>query len=91
MLLIFRLTEGSVLLLLRWVRTGRIPRSLVIEEISLMLKTTHQPERVLLRVVSSVGSLLRFWTVKQLDLTEFSVPVQCLTTLLLHDGPLKIR
>lgn len=82
----FRLTEGMVLLLLRWVRTGRIACSLVIEEISLVLKMTHPPDRVLFRVVSSVASLLRFWTVRQLDLTVFSIPVQGVTTLLLHRG-----
>ncbi|KAF1381223.1 hypothetical protein PFLUV_G00151370 [Perca fluviatilis] len=44
-----------------------------------------------MKVVSSLASLLRYWTVRRLDLTEVCVPAQGLIPLLLHDGPLTIK
>ncbi|XP_074532153.1 uncharacterized protein LOC141795238 [Halichoeres trimaculatus] len=61
------------------------------EELSLSSEKHPPSERVVLRVVSSLASLLRSWTVRQLDLTESRIPAQSLIPLLLHDGPLTIK
>ncbi|XP_071385541.1 uncharacterized protein [Centroberyx affinis] len=79
------------LLLFRLVRTQRVACPVATEELSLVLKTSQLSDRVLLRVVSSVASLLRYWAVRCLDLTEFSIHAQFLMTLLLHHDPLKIK
>lgn len=79
------------LLLFQWVRRGNVISLLTVEELSLAPKTLRTSERVLLRVVSSLASLLRHWTVRRLDLTEFCVPAQGLIPLLLHVGPLTIK
>ncbi|XP_040887946.1 protein NLRC5-like [Toxotes jaculatrix] len=80
-----------VLLLLRWVRRGRLSCLLATEELSLAPEPAQPSQRVTLKLVSSLASLLRHWTVRRLDLTEFCVPAQCLITLLLHDAPLTIK
>ncbi|KAF3841755.1 hypothetical protein F7725_023706 [Dissostichus mawsoni] len=61
------------------------------EEMGSGLSDPQPSRRVLLKVVSSLASLLRYWAVRQLDLTEVCVPALGLTPLLLHDGPLKIK
>ncbi|XP_039459794.1 uncharacterized protein LOC120435057 [Oreochromis aureus] len=86
-----RLSTEMVLLLSRWVRTDRVSPSLVIEKLSIIDSLSSLSDRVLLRVVSSVASLLRVWTVRHLDLSELCIPTQHLTALLLHRGPLSIR
>ncbi|XP_019207314.1 uncharacterized protein LOC102081821 [Oreochromis niloticus] len=87
-----RLSTDVVLLLLRWVRTNRVSQSLVIEKLSIIESLSSSlSDKVLLRVVSTVASLLRVWTVRQLDLSELCIPAQHLTALLLHRGPLSIR
>ncbi|XP_071385540.1 uncharacterized protein [Centroberyx affinis] len=79
------------LFLFRLVRTQRVACPVATEELSLVLKMSQLSDRVLLRVVSSVASLLRYWAVRCLDLTEFSIHAQFLMTLLLHHDPLKIK
>ncbi len=79
------------LLLFQWVRRGRAARSLAIEELSLAPQSAGPSERVFLKVISSLAYLLRCWTVRQLNLTEFCVPAQSFIPLLLHDGPLVIK
>ncbi|KAL7370349.1 hypothetical protein ABVT39_026204 [Epinephelus coioides] len=86
-----RLSNDMVLLMCRWVRRGTVACSVTIEELSLSPQTAQPSDRVLLRVVSSLASLLRYWTVRRLDLTELCVPAQGLIPLLLHDGPLTIK
>ncbi|XP_078138928.1 uncharacterized protein LOC139930126 isoform X2 [Centroberyx gerrardi] len=86
-----RLSEGMALLLCRLVRERRMACPVAIKELSLVLKTTQLSDRVLSRVVSSVASLLRYWTVRCLDLTEFSIDAHFLITLLLHHDPLTIK
>ncbi|KAL3999945.1 Ig heavy chain Mem5-like protein [Sarotherodon galilaeus] len=87
-----RLSTDVVLLLLRWVRTNRVSQSLVIEKLSIIESLSSSlSDKVLLRVVSTVASLLRVWTIRQLDLSELCIPAQHLTALLLHRGPLSIR
>ena len=44
---------------------------MVVEELSLVLDRTWLSEAALSRVVSSVASLVRLWSVQCLDLTEF--------------------
>ncbi|XP_030611317.1 uncharacterized protein LOC115798567 [Archocentrus centrarchus] len=86
-----RLSIGMSLLLSQWVRRGRVVCPLAVEELSLVPEKVQPSERVLLRAVSGLASLLRYWTIGRLDLTETCIPAQCLITLLLHDGPLTIR
>ncbi|XP_078145640.1 uncharacterized protein LOC139932372 isoform X2 [Centroberyx gerrardi] len=86
-----RLSAVMALLLFRLVRTRRVAGPVAAEELSLVLKTSQLSDRVLLRVVSSVASLLRYWAVRCLDLTEFSIHAHFLMTLLLHHDPLTIK
>ncbi|XP_039648841.1 uncharacterized protein LOC120554188 isoform X6 [Perca fluviatilis] len=86
-----KLSTDMALLMCRWVRRGRVACRLTMEELSLSSQTAQPSERVLLKVVSSLASLLRYWTVRRLDLTEVCVPAQGLIPLLLHDGPLTIK
>ncbi|KAF3850658.1 hypothetical protein F7725_012430 [Dissostichus mawsoni] len=74
------LSKDMALLLCGWVRRWGV-----------VCQTAQPSHRVLLKVVSSLASLLRYWAVRQLDLTEVCVPALGLTPLLLHDGPLKIK
>ncbi|XP_067357039.1 uncharacterized protein [Channa argus] len=85
-----RLSNDMAMLLFQWIRRGRVVCLLTIEELCLAPETL-QSQRGSLRVVSSLASLLRYWTVRHLDLTEFCVSAQCLCPLLLHDGPLTIK
>ncbi|KAM6892870.1 uncharacterized protein PEZ65_022932 [Lycodopsis pacificus] len=86
-----RLSSDMALLLCRWVRRSEADRWLAVEELSLSPQKAQPSQRVLLKVVSSLASLLRYWTVTRLDLTEFCAPALGLLPLLLHDGPLTIR
>uniref|UniRef100_A0A3P9C427 Uncharacterized LOC105940627 n=1 Tax=Maylandia zebra TaxID=106582 RepID=A0A3P9C427_9CICH len=79
------------LLLFQWVRRGRVVCPLAVEELSLVPKKAQPSQRVMLRAVSSLASLLRHWTVGRLDLTDSCIPAQGLITLLLHDGPLTVK
>ncbi|XP_043966314.1 uncharacterized protein LOC122827429 isoform X2 [Gambusia affinis] len=85
-----RLSNSLVLFLSQWVRRGRVAFPLVLEELS-VVSTKYQPQRVLLKVGSSLSSLLRFWTAGRLDLTESGLTPQSLFSLLLHDAPLTLR
>uniref|UniRef100_A0AAZ1WYG7 Uncharacterized protein n=1 Tax=Oreochromis aureus TaxID=47969 RepID=A0AAZ1WYG7_OREAU len=86
-----RLSIDMSLLLCQWVRRGRVVCPLAVEELSLVPKKARPSHRVMLRAVSSLASLLRYWTVARLDLTETCIPAQGLITLLLHDGPLTVK
>ncbi|KAK9524181.1 hypothetical protein VZT92_018041 [Zoarces viviparus] len=86
-----RLSSDMALLLCRWVRRREADRRLAVEELSLSPQEAQPSQRVLLKIVSSLASLLRYWTVTRLDLTEFCAPALGLLPLLLHDGPLTIR
>ncbi|XP_034007207.1 uncharacterized protein LOC117499055 isoform X8 [Trematomus bernacchii] len=86
-----KLSNDMALLLGGWVRRWGVVCQVTVEELSLSPQTAQPSHRVLLKVVSSLASLLRYWAVRQLDLTEVCVPALGLTPLLLHDGPLKIK
>uniref|UniRef100_A0A3B4VEW5 Si:ch211-108d22.2 n=1 Tax=Seriola dumerili TaxID=41447 RepID=A0A3B4VEW5_SERDU len=86
-----RLSNHTALLLFGCVRRGRMVCPLVLEDLSLAPETVQPPERELLKVVRRLASLLRYWEVHRLDLTEFCVPARCVVTLLLHNGPLRIK
>ncbi|XP_033989115.1 uncharacterized protein LOC117484789 isoform X3 [Trematomus bernacchii] len=86
-----KLSNDMALLLCGWVRRWGVGCQVTVEELSLSPQTAQPSHRVLLKVVSSLASLLRYWAVRQLDLTEVCVPALGLTPLLLHDGPLKIK
>ncbi|TDG96084.1 hypothetical protein EPR50_G00235820 [Perca flavescens] len=86
-----KLSTDMALLMCRWVRRGTVACRLTMEELSLSSQTAQPSERGLMKVVSSLASLLRYWTVRRLDLTEVCVPAQGLIPLLLHDGPLTIK
>ncbi|XP_034077748.1 uncharacterized protein LOC117549781 isoform X4 [Gymnodraco acuticeps] len=86
-----KLSNDMALLLGGWVRRWGVGCQVTVEELSLCPQTAQPSHRVLLKVVSSLASLLRYWAVRQLDLTEVCVPALGLTPLLLHDGPLNIK
>lgn len=86
-----RLSTSVVLFLSQWVRRGRVACPLVLEELSVESTKAQPSQRVLLKVGSSVASLLRFWIVGRLDLTESGLTNQSLFSLLLHDAPLSVR
>ncbi|XP_033935170.1 uncharacterized protein [Pseudochaenichthys georgianus] len=86
-----KLSKDMALLLGGWVRRWGVVCQVTVEELSLSPQTAQPSHRVLLKVVSSLASLLRYWAVRQLDLTEVCVPALGLTPLLLHDGPLRIK
>ncbi|XP_031670743.1 uncharacterized protein LOC116360146 isoform X1 [Oncorhynchus kisutch] len=87
-----RLNVGMAVRLARLARrTGRGGSPLTVPELSLVLKSSQPPERVLSRALSSVASLLRLWTVQCLDLTDFCIQGHSVITLLCHQGPLTLR
>ncbi|KAM9398709.1 uncharacterized protein ACWYII_031249 isoform 10-T12 [Salvelinus alpinus] len=87
-----RLNVGMSVRLARLARrTWRGGTPLTVPELSLVLKSSQPPERVLSRALSSVASLLRFWRVQCLDLTDFCIQGHSLITLLCHQGPLTLR
>ncbi|XP_030016644.1 uncharacterized protein LOC115437549 [Sphaeramia orbicularis] len=86
-----RLSDSVASLLFRWMRRRRVVCAFAVEELCLFSKTNKRSDPALLKVVSVVSRLLRFWMVRCLDLTEFCVPALSLITLLLHDAPLKIK
>ncbi|XP_062270896.1 uncharacterized protein LOC133976652 [Scomber scombrus] len=85
------LSSDTALSLFRWIRRRRVDCLLTVDELSIVPKSAQLPEGVLLKVVSSLASLLRHWTVRRLDLTELSISALDLIPLLLHNGPLKIK
>ncbi|XP_059203481.1 uncharacterized protein LOC131982909 [Centropristis striata] len=85
------LSHDSALLLCGWVKKGRVACSVTIEELSLSPQTARPSEKVSLKVDSGLASLLRYWKIRRLNLTEFCVPALSLIPLLLHDGSLTIR
>ncbi|XP_045070308.1 uncharacterized protein LOC123484251 [Coregonus clupeaformis] len=87
-----RLNVGMAVKLSRLVRrTGSGATPLTLPELSLVLKSSQPPERVLSRALSGVASLLRLWTVQCLDLTDICIQGHSLITLLCHKGPLSLR
>ncbi|XP_035984404.1 uncharacterized protein LOC105917014 [Fundulus heteroclitus] len=86
-----RLSSSLALFLSLWVRRGRVASPLVVEELSVVSTEVRPSQRVFLKLGSSLASLLRFWTVRRLDLTESCLPAQSLFSLLLHDAPLTVR
>ncbi|XP_047432314.1 uncharacterized protein LOC125000721 isoform X6 [Mugil cephalus] len=86
-----RLSNNMVPFLCQWIRRGRLVCPLVVEELHLVPQTVQPSDRLMLEVVSSLSSLLRYWTVRLLDLTESCISAQCLMSLLLHDGPLTLK
>ncbi|XP_047432131.1 uncharacterized protein LOC125000627 isoform X3 [Mugil cephalus] len=86
-----RLSNNVALVLFQWIRRGRLVCPLVVEELHLVPQTVQPSDRLMLEFVSSLSSLLRYWTVRLLDLTESCISAQCLMSLLLHDGPLTLK
>ncbi|XP_051797583.1 uncharacterized protein LOC110968810 isoform X3 [Acanthochromis polyacanthus] len=86
-----RLSNAEVLLLFQWVRRSRLMCPLTVEELCLVTEENQASERALLKVVSSLCSLLRSCSVRQLVLTESCIPAQCLIPLLLLHGPPPIK
>ncbi|XP_046899574.1 uncharacterized protein LOC124483266 isoform X2 [Hypomesus transpacificus] len=87
-----RLNESMAVHLSRLMRTGRLASQVTIKELSLVLEKVSS-EAALSRVVSSVASLLRVWSVQCLDLTQsrHTIHPHSLITLLDHHGPLTLR
>ncbi|KAM9463350.1 uncharacterized protein ACWYII_009089 isoform 3-T6 [Salvelinus alpinus] len=85
------LNEIMTVKLTRLLATGRVSAPMGIKELSLVFENSQLPEDVLSRVLSSVASLLRLWTVQCLDLTECTIHGHSLILLLGHQGPLKLK
>uniref|UniRef100_A0A8C7SUR9 RING-type E3 ubiquitin transferase n=2 Tax=Oncorhynchus mykiss TaxID=8022 RepID=A0A8C7SUR9_ONCMY len=85
------LNETMTVKLTRLLATGRVSAPMGVEEISLVIENSQLSEDVLSRVLSSVASLLRVWTVQRLDLTKCTIHGHCLILLLGHRGPLKLK
>eukprot|EP00063_Salmo_salar_P059872 XP_014034707.1 PREDICTED: uncharacterized protein LOC106589361 isoform X1 [Salmo salar] len=66
-------------------------RPMIVKELTLVLSRPNPTERVQCRVISSLASLLRVWTIRSLDLTDCPIEGYLLATLLCHQGPLTIR
>ncbi|XP_071264451.1 uncharacterized protein [Salvelinus alpinus] len=87
-----RLNVGVAVKLSKLVmRIERGATPLTVPELSLVLKSSQTPERVLSRALSSVVSLLRLWRVQCLDLTDFWIQGHSLIALLCHQGPLSLK
>ncbi|XP_036845297.1 uncharacterized protein LOC118966660 [Oncorhynchus mykiss] len=87
-----RLNVGVAVKLSRLVmRIERGATPLTVPELSLVLKSSQTPERVLSRALSNVVSLLRLWRVQCLDLTDLWIQGHSLIALLCHQGPLSLR
>uniref|UniRef100_A0A8C8D2C7 Uncharacterized protein n=1 Tax=Oncorhynchus tshawytscha TaxID=74940 RepID=A0A8C8D2C7_ONCTS len=85
------LNEIMTVKLTRLLATGRVSAPMGVEEISLVIENSQLSEDVLSRVLSSVASLLRVWTVQRLDLTKCTIHGHSLILLLGHRGPLKLK
>ncbi|XP_055743820.1 uncharacterized protein LOC129826775 [Salvelinus fontinalis] len=85
------LNEIMTVKLTRLLATGRVSAPMGIKELSLVFENSQLSEDVLSRVLSSVASLLRLWTVQCLDLTECTIHGHSLILLLGHQGPLKLK
>ncbi|XP_029504323.2 uncharacterized protein LOC115119613 isoform X2 [Oncorhynchus nerka] len=85
------LNEIMTVKLTRLLATGRVTAPMGVEEISLVIENSQLSEDVLSRVLSSVASLLRVWTVQRLDLTKCTIHGHSLILLLGHRGPLKLK
>jgi len=72
------------------VRSHKEINSLTVEELSLVLSNSHLPESALCQLLSSLTSLLRVWTVHNLNLSEIKIDPPLLG-LLCHQGPLSIK
>ncbi|XP_036421379.1 uncharacterized protein LOC118804867 [Colossoma macropomum] len=68
----------------------RVCIPLVIEELSVVLTRVWSAQK-LSRILSSLASLLNFWTVQYLNLTECEMEAHSLIGLMCHPGPLTIR
>ncbi|XP_069055262.1 uncharacterized protein [Lepisosteus oculatus] len=86
-----RMNETLTVTLARRVTSVRHRAPVCVEELSLVLNAAQQGERLLSRVLSSLVSLLRVWTVQCLDLTPCCIDGRALTVLLCHQGPLTVR
>ncbi|XP_077084290.1 uncharacterized protein LOC143737167 [Siphateles boraxobius] len=87
---ILRVNEIATAKLARMVRSRKEIKTLTVEELSLVLSNSNLPERALCQLLSSLTSLLRVWTVHNLNLSEFKIDRQLLG-LLCHQGPLTIK
>ncbi|XP_064792664.1 uncharacterized protein LOC135513713 isoform X2 [Oncorhynchus masou masou] len=85
------LNEIMTVKLTRLLATGRVSAPMGVEEISLVIENSQLSEDVLSRVLSSVASLLRVWTVQRLDLTKCTIHGHSLILLLGYRGPLKLK
>ncbi|XP_067257644.1 uncharacterized protein [Chanodichthys erythropterus] len=85
-----RVNEIATSKLARLVRSHKEINSVTVEELSLVLSNSHLPERELCQLLSSLTSLLRVWTVHNLNLSDFKIEPHLLCVLC-HQGALSIK
>ncbi|XP_051508941.1 uncharacterized protein LOC127414715 isoform X4 [Myxocyprinus asiaticus] len=86
-----RVNEIAALKLGILVRSDKKINSIIVEELSLVSSSSHLPERALCKLLSCMTSLLRAWTIHNLNLSEFKIEAHLLICLLCHQGPLSIK
>ncbi|XP_058636693.1 uncharacterized protein LOC131543411 isoform X2 [Onychostoma macrolepis] len=86
-----RVNEIATANLARLAISDKEINAVTVEELSLVLTNSHLPERALCQLLSNLTSLLRVWTVHNLNLSEFKIEPHWLICLLCHQGPLSIN
>lgn len=64
--------------------------SITVKKLSVVLSSSDLSERALCQLLSSLAFLLKVWTVRNLDLSEFKIKAHLFICLLSHEGPLAI-
>ncbi|XP_073713757.1 uncharacterized protein [Misgurnus anguillicaudatus] len=86
-----RLSGYMVLRIVRALRSSGVGAPVSVNELSLDLNDKQRSEMEMSRVLSSLSSLLRLWTVQCLNLTECRMKSLSLTLLLCQQSPATLR
>ncbi|XP_073669862.1 uncharacterized protein [Paramisgurnus dabryanus] len=86
-----RLSGYMVLRIVRALRSSGVGAPISVNELSLDLNDKQRSEMEMSRVLSSLSSLLRLWTVRCLNLTECRMKSLSLTLLLCQQSPATLR
>lgn len=86
-----RTNEMTTLKLARLAKSKSFCNRVVIKELTLVFSCSNLTRWGQGRVLSSIASLLRSWTVNTLNLKDCPIKVHHLTALLCHEGSLTIR
>ncbi|XP_065109117.1 uncharacterized protein [Paramisgurnus dabryanus] len=86
-----RLSGYMILRIVRALRSSGVGAPVSVNELSLDLNDKQRSEMEMSRVLSSLSSLLRLWTVQCLNLTECRMKSLSLTLLLCQQSPATLR